>query len=261
MKNLFLLPTYKPSRLFKVSDELKLTRKFHFYNGSEYQHIYITSDEEIKEDDWGLSKLNEVILFGRSYNEKFYKKIILTTDADLIKDGVQEIDDDFLQWFIKNPTCEFIDIKRKQHFETDKSKRVNPLNGIYYSFNIVIPKEEPKPILGVDYEYSIDDEGMCIEIPIVKQQTVEEIVEKMFPFTDDDSENRIITIKRLYWIDGAKWQAERMFSEEYMYEFAKFCSDKHTLDDSDEQNIKWNPLFRGGEILSMQEMFEQFKKK
>jgi len=49
MKNIHLIPTDKPSRLFKVSGELKLTRNFDFYNGSEYQHIYITNDEEIKE--------------------------------------------------------------------------------------------------------------------------------------------------------------------------------------------------------------------
>lgn len=52
MKNIHLIPTDKPSRLFKVSGELKLTRNFDFYNGSEYQNIYITNDEEIKEGDW-----------------------------------------------------------------------------------------------------------------------------------------------------------------------------------------------------------------
>ena len=28
-----------------------------------------------------------------------YKKIILTTDDDIINDGVQSIDDEFLEWF------------------------------------------------------------------------------------------------------------------------------------------------------------------
>jgi hypothetical protein len=48
----------------------------------------------------------------------------------------------------------------------------------------------------------------------MKQETLEEAVERLFPFTKDDSENRIITIKRLFWIAGAKWQSERMYSEE-----------------------------------------------
>jgi hypothetical protein len=30
------------------------------------------------------------------------QKIILTTDLDLIKDGVQSIDNEFLEWFVKN---------------------------------------------------------------------------------------------------------------------------------------------------------------
>jgi hypothetical protein len=33
---------------------------------------------------------------------KVAKKIILTTDLDLIKDGVQSIDNEFLEWFVKN---------------------------------------------------------------------------------------------------------------------------------------------------------------
>ena len=44
------------------------------------------------------------------------------------------------------------------------------------------------------------------------KETLEEAAERLFPFTKDDSENRIITIKRLFWIDGAKWQQERIGS-------------------------------------------------
>ena len=42
----------------------------------------------------------------------------------------------------------------------------------------------------------------------MKKETLEEVAERLFPFTKDDSENRIITIKRLFWVDGAKWQQE-----------------------------------------------------
>ncbi len=53
MKNIHLLPTDKPSKLTKnnLGKLIKL-------NGLQYQevninqHIYITSDEEIKEGDW-----------------------------------------------------------------------------------------------------------------------------------------------------------------------------------------------------------------
>ena len=75
--------------------------------------IYIISDEEIKVGDYRLN--NQRDYFKKAdkegldyYNKRndVFKKIILTTDLDLIKDGVQAIDDEFLQWFVKNPSCE-----------------------------------------------------------------------------------------------------------------------------------------------------------
>jgi len=132
MQNLFLLPTEKPSRLFKFANQLHLdTIPKDYYKK---YNIYITSDEEIKEDDWGLSKLNEVILFGRSYNEKFYKKIILTTDQDLIAHGIQAIDDEFLEWFVKNPSCDFAHVLKNPFHEPT-----------IYRYKIIIPQEQMNP--------------------------------------------------------------------------------------------------------------------
>jgi hypothetical protein len=58
------------------------------------QHTYITSDEEIKEGDWCLDSSETIVVKclrtgSDSYWNKNCKKIILTTDQDLIKDGVQ----------------------------------------------------------------------------------------------------------------------------------------------------------------------------
>ena len=39
------------------------------------------------------------------------KKIILTDNQELIKDGVQAIDDEFLEWFVNNPSCEEVEIE------------------------------------------------------------------------------------------------------------------------------------------------------
>ena len=118
MKNIHLLPTDKPSRLYinlldyLSFDSLQL-------RGSN-QNIYITSDEEIKDGDWHLSFLRdkfEVINYppNGGYREdclgKEVCKIILTTDQDLIKDGVWGIEDGFLEWFVKNPTCEYVELK------------------------------------------------------------------------------------------------------------------------------------------------------
>jgi flavorubredoxin len=47
---------------------------------------------------------------------KKYCKIILTTDGDLIKDGVQSIDDEFLEWFVENPSCEEVEVITKEMY-------------------------------------------------------------------------------------------------------------------------------------------------
>jgi hypothetical protein len=121
MKNIYILPTDKPSRLF-IIDKSKMFLseppylsfstvggRVHKIEGSEVyqpQHIYITSDEEIKDGEYCITKTNEVIRFKKSYTQGFlYKKITLTDNQDLIKDGVQAIDDEFLKWFVKNPSC------------------------------------------------------------------------------------------------------------------------------------------------------------
>ena len=76
-----------------------------------HQYLYITSNEKIKEGDWVILTNKEIIKAEEAdENPKRPCKIILTTDPDLIKDGVQAIDDEFLEWFVKNPTCEHIPI-------------------------------------------------------------------------------------------------------------------------------------------------------
>lgn len=112
------------------------------------KELFITSDEEIKEGDWchtiGTSLFNEqigkvtkqVIKDNGKYGIVF-KKIILTTDQDLIKDGVQAIDNEFLEWFVKNPSCEEVEIERSCLDETAFRHNI-------ITYKIIIPKEEPK---------------------------------------------------------------------------------------------------------------------
>jgi hypothetical protein len=119
MNNIHLISTDKPSRLIKnnlgygiVSDAWK---QFDIdLIQAQYQNIYITNDEEIKEGDWyfleSVTTKNMVLKANESKISTNCKKIILTTDQDLIKDGVQAIDDEFLEWFVKNPSCEEVDV-------------------------------------------------------------------------------------------------------------------------------------------------------
>lgn len=144
MKNLFVLPTPNPSRLVKF-----FTNKFHLckeilpiHDEEEYQNIYITDNSEIKDGDWVITKNG---LLGKVITEfawHFYnsKKIILTDDLDLIADGIQAIDDEFLEWFVKNPSCEEVEVG-KDEFYSKKSFIVGK-DAITYTYKIIIPNLE-----------------------------------------------------------------------------------------------------------------------
>lgn len=153
MKNLYLIKTNKRSKLLDWHDNrLYLDDTRYLRN---YLNIYITSNEEIKEgyvfntfnntvykivpDNSSRELLeNPINLPLCSINKEHYLKIILTTDPDLIKDGVQDIDDEFLKWFVKNPSCEEVETKLEFIQTPDNIK-----DGFYYK--IIIPKGEVKP--------------------------------------------------------------------------------------------------------------------
>ena len=134
MKNLYLLQTDQQSRLVKIKDTFFLTSTNNIPGGTFY-NIYITSDEEIGEGDWYLDTTVNVIFKNDKLflNGTGYKKIILSTDPTLIADGVQAIDNEFLLWFVKNSSCEFVVIDW------------SPLSKNLYGWKIIIPQEEPKP--------------------------------------------------------------------------------------------------------------------
>jgi hypothetical protein len=79
------------------------------------QHIYITSDvEDINENDYIITKDGRLVQVSYLLSKDLEgaSKIILTTDTDLIADGVQSIDDDFLEWYVKNPSCEYVEVSK-----------------------------------------------------------------------------------------------------------------------------------------------------
>jgi hypothetical protein len=154
-------------------------------------NIYITSDEEIKEGDYRLNiqrdyykKADKEGLAYYNKRNDVFKKIILTNDVDLIKEGVQSIDDEFLEWFVKNPSCE--EVKIETIWVAGNSEED------LYSYKPVIPQEESK------------------------QETIEEAANRVYPDTgyEDEIYGDIGEVFREKWIEGAKWQAERSYSEE-----------------------------------------------
>jgi len=159
MKNIHLLSTDKPSRLIIYSTLLNEFRLLDspIEDWKHKQNIYITSDEEIKEGDWfkPLDGTNDIYKADKTWlaviNSSTSRKIILTTDRDLIADGVQVIDDEFLEWFVKNPSCEFVDVKLNSFGEChgddcscfdDGDQKVCIF--YYPDYKIIIPQEETK---------------------------------------------------------------------------------------------------------------------
>ena len=232
MKNIHLIPTDKPSRLFYNVGGALLFTNYENYNGV---HIYITSNEEIKEVDWYLNieekngiknpfygKLYKANQSIKSVNTDYIhnlKKIILTTDQDLINDGVQVIDDEFLEWFVKNPSCEEVEV-------ADLWKEGSP--STHDSYQIIIPKEEPKQIkcycghttycdcspleepkdVVLGYKTSLDAQMLDRIEP--KQETLEE--DLLDTAIQVVGSNNVTTIRE--FLVKHKWQQERSYSEE-----------------------------------------------
>jgi hypothetical protein len=260
MKNLHLIPTDKPSRLFiddgilELDTECIISEDWWIKN----QNIYITSDEEIKEGDWMLRGNEQPTLVTPNFFWDFgvrYYKIILTTDLQLIQDGVQPIDDEFLEWFVKNPSCESVEVI------DDKNITDDGMN-VYNIYKIVIPKEEPKqewsPTQGEEVwikVFSNWSKGTYVGYDVTKETHIvredeeggghlmsssqvlpyyempnkpkQEILEKVAfessvdykPFEEVAANLADPNLcKTDNWIAGAKQQQERMYSEEDMRE-------------------------------------------
>ena len=251
MKNIHLLPTDKPSRLCNVlctekstltlfEDEMGKGKRFFPEN------IYITSDGEIKNGDWILFLINgeiEIVKVttirnnafetkeGFGYGLKRCKKIILTTDRDLINDGVQSVDDEFLEWFVKNPSYEWIEVQELYFHGSGyyKASELSEDEREKYKFmreyKIIIPKEEPK------------------------QETLEDAM-RQNGYHDKVSDD--------LWREGVefgtKWQEERMYSEEEVWNLVRdLVENSDFIDFNKEYGVSgWNELPK---------WFEQFKKK
>ena len=214
-KNIHILATDKPSRIWVNNLKRRYELETEPLIGSNTaMHIYITSDLEIKEGDWCINKLNEVIQFGKNYDAKSYKKIILTTDPDLIADGVQSIDDEFLEWFVKNPSCEYVEFERVEQIPSEFTFGMHgndepPTEWVY---KIILPQEEPKQ----DIIASEEDAKIFVDAiknPPAPNETLEEAMNAN-GYHNQSSDD--------LWREGvefgAKWQAERMYSEKECYQ-------------------------------------------
>lgn len=190
MRNIYTLPTNLASELFLNKEGILL--ESYILRRSNARHIYITSDGDIKEGDWclldnnvGASTGYDVCKcdssdikngwygFGLFYTGRC-KKIVITTNQDLIKDGVEEIDDKFLQWFLKNQTCEEVYVEvttlwlNKKFGGTWQPFPDETATQSKKTYKIIIPKEENLEQLIMSREQEI-----VILIEYLKNEVVE----------------------------------------------------------------------------------------
>ena len=237
-RNLWVIPTDKPSRLWVnnlLQGKLELSEEVLPYNTA--QNIYITSDEEIKEGDcYYILSTKEVLRHNFSVkieDDGDHKKIILTTDQDLIKDGVQEISEDFLQWFVKNPSCEFVEVELKNF--------LMPLGGERrWWYEIIIPKEETKfedsiensiNIMSIANSMFSKKEEPKQSVKEYEQQGLEKYSYELEQETLEEASKRAVKSglfkEETLFIAGAKWQQEQnenKYSEEDMIEFVEWIA-------------------------------------
>jgi hypothetical protein len=295
MKNIHILPTDKPSRLYKQTGVLLLDTISNISKDgiSINQNIYITSNEEIEVGDWVIEfqkndNIGQVHFINSEYviARDIQKKIILTTDFTLSPD-VHKIPDEFLEWFVKNPSCEEVEVNS---IETNPDYKSNWENR--FTYKIIIPKEEPKqdwqPIQGEQVwikVFSNWSKGIYIGYDIMKGVHIVREPEEgggnllssneILPYKAMPNESKKETLEELFkieeaaenyslelleaktiqphektWIKSmfiriARWQKERMYSEEEVLEIIRQYALEEHLITSSKPDI-W---------------FEQFKKK
>ena len=242
MKNIHILPTEKPSRLVKQKYDTidRLCLADMATKRVEYKrfNLYITNSEEIKIDEYyihgnrlhkHLGKKCLDVLTNKEYpqsnlinKDSVFKKVILSTDLELQKDGVQAIDDEFLEWFVKNPSCESVEVRKI---------------GKEWTYNAEVPKEEPNPF---ELPKTLSDD-VFYESLEPKQETIEEVAER---FSNTYAGDEVAPAYEGF-IDGAKWQQERML---------KFILDE---DNYTEEELESSCI----DVQTLVHFIEQFKKK
>jgi len=217
MKNIHILPTDKPSRLYLTKEGFYFLLPDIKGNDVKFQNICITNSEEIKEGDWVKNitivlekpfKLNADGILYTQLAPCEFRKIILITDQDLIKDGVQTIDDEFLEWFVKNPSCEEVEVEkycrnglcdsksRPKRYKMDEHHYEDPKDKCWYSGcqcpgeRLIVPKE-------IHLEDIFNDE---------KKEGIKKLIQKQKLIDMMEQDEQL----------GAKWQQENTCNHNYI---------------------------------------------
>jgi hypothetical protein len=238
------MATNKKSLLYFNFSKLALNKFEKLDAGN--QNLYITTDDKFVRDEYITDGLEvtkstpKLVDTQGLIDRRDWKKIILTTDNALIEDGIQFIDNEFLEWFVKKPSCESVEV-------------IDFRDGFYINneiisfpfYKIIIPQEEPKQT----HEKIIDIVG--------GEQRFKEIV-GLIPIKETIEEAAYIYLNSgktpndfQSFIAGVKWKEKRSYSEEEVL-IMLIHFNRHTLLLQD---------LKIGNSFDVKDWFEEFKKK
>ena len=178
------------------------------------KELFITSEEEIKEGGW-LLIIDDFETYVREHKgdnlpTTYHKKIILTTDQNLIKDSVQSIGDEFLEWFVKNPSCEEVYVEEEDYSQKCREcgetvkRGYNCKKGCFMKSGNFIPTDK-----NIKYKIIMPKEEPLIEFTLIEKELIEE-AKKLW----QESHPNPIEMA----LFGTKWQQERSYSEKEVLE-------------------------------------------
>ena len=216
MKNLHVLTTENQSRLrYNIITKIWELNEFPKYHTDikSTHNIYITSDEEIKMQNWCITAKGNLLQMIEGDTALGFallgcKKIILTTDPHLIEKDVQPINEVFLNWFIKNPSCEEVAIDFSLVSGSFKYKIIIPSSEIWKD----IPEFE-------GYEEALN------QFPEYNQY-----------------------LERIAFEKGVEWQAERSYNEDEVKTIINDIVEKHCTyfrqETKDSVKLEWFKKFK-----------------
>ncbi len=274
MKNIHLIPTDK-ARLYIHQGKLYDHKKtMHIPDGTQIpHHIYITSLEDIKDCNCYVTNVIGVENGSKQYvfkpilvdenivrkeplitypNGGWCEKIILTTDPSLIADGVQAIDDTFLEWFVKNPNCEYV--------------RVNDIcdnvyvggflaTSTHIKYEIILHKEEVK-CEGCDgkgfldetdgYDYGKVTCPVCVNDKTGSlEECIKTIIDDQLKTLEEAADEYAISVgcdtgtADVDFIEGGKWMEQRRYSEEEVLKLLNKFSHRDGITEEENRTLKW----------------------
>ena len=158
MKNIFLIHSDTPVRYYEN----------HYVN----QNVYITTDSKFVRDEYitdGIEVIKatpKLVDAQGLVDRRDWKKIIITTDPELIKDGFHPIGEEFLKWFVENPTCIKVEVVYGLFNPMGRQVDPNDLGQNHskcvWKYKIITTKEEQKQhlidMMKFDEELGLYDE-------------------------------------------------------------------------------------------------------